>query len=69
MQCIASEAPFRCSSHGRLPVSPTNIRLGWKRLPGTKTLAYYKNPYITDIKKFYNIGTGREINGRIVLYV
>ena len=23
---------------------PTNIRLGWKRLPGTNTLAYYENP-------------------------
>ncbi len=22
----------------------TNIRLGWKGLPGTNTLAYYKNP-------------------------
>ncbi len=23
---------------------PTNIRLGWKGLPGTNTLAYYGNP-------------------------
>jgi hypothetical protein len=23
---------------------PTNIRLGWKSLPGTNTLAYYENP-------------------------
>ncbi len=23
---------------------PTNIRLGWENLPGTNTLAYYKNP-------------------------
>jgi hypothetical protein len=26
---------------------PTNTRLGWKGLPGTNTLAYYENPYIT----------------------
>jgi hypothetical protein len=24
--------------------TPTNIRLGWKGLAGTKTLAYYENP-------------------------
>jgi len=23
---------------------PENIRLGWKGLPGTNTLAYYENP-------------------------
>ncbi len=23
---------------------PANIRLGWKGLPGTNTLAYYENP-------------------------
>jgi hypothetical protein len=26
---------------GRLLALPTNIRLGWRRLPGTNTLAYY----------------------------
>jgi hypothetical protein len=36
-----SEAPFRCFTLGALP---TNIRLGWKGLPGTSTLAYYENP-------------------------
>jgi hypothetical protein len=29
------------------------VRLGWKRLPGTNTLAYYKN---YGQKKFYNNG-------------
>jgi hypothetical protein len=29
---------------GRLLASPTNIRQGWKGLPGTITLAYYENP-------------------------
>jgi hypothetical protein len=33
---------------------PTNIRLGWKGLPGT--LAYYENSSLTAVKKFYNIG-------------
>jgi hypothetical protein len=31
---------------------PANIRLGWKGLPGTNTLAYYKNPLITAVKSF-----------------
>jgi hypothetical protein len=35
-----SEAPFR---RVRLLASPINIRLGWKSLPGTNTLAYYEN--------------------------
>jgi hypothetical protein len=26
---------------------PANIRLGWRGLPGTNTLAYYENPEIT----------------------
>jgi hypothetical protein len=40
------EAPLRGEAplNGRLLASPTNIRLGWKGLPGIKTLAYYKNP-------------------------
>jgi hypothetical protein len=25
------------------PALPTNIRQGWKGLPGTNTLAYYEN--------------------------
>ncbi len=37
---------------GRLLASPTNISLGWKSLPGTNTLAYYKNPWLTDKKSF-----------------
>jgi len=32
------------SENGRLLASPTNIRLGWKGLPRTNTLVYYKNP-------------------------
>jgi hypothetical protein len=29
--------------YDRLLASPTNIRLGWKSLPGTNTQANYKN--------------------------
>jgi hypothetical protein len=28
--------------YGRLLALPTNIRLGWKSLPGTNALAYYE---------------------------
>ncbi len=39
------EAPFMCSTLGLAPVvNLTNIILGWKGLPGTNTLDYYKNP-------------------------
>jgi hypothetical protein len=34
------EAPL----YGSLLALPTNNRLGWNSLPGTNTLAYYKNP-------------------------
>jgi hypothetical protein len=37
---------------GRPPALPTNIRLGWKGLPGTNALAYYKNLLITASKSF-----------------
>jgi hypothetical protein len=35
-----------------LPTSPTTIRLGWKGLSGTNTLAYYENPQIIAVKSF-----------------
>jgi hypothetical protein len=38
--------------YGRLLASPTNIRLGWKGLSGTNTLAYYKKPQITAVISF-----------------
>ncbi len=37
------EEPSGASLLGRLQASSTNIRLGWKGLPGTNTLAYYDN--------------------------
>jgi hypothetical protein len=40
------------ASLGKAPALPANIRLGWKGLPGTNTLAYYENPYITAVRSF-----------------
>jgi hypothetical protein len=34
------------------PALPANIRLSWKGLPETTTLAYYQNPKITAVKDF-----------------
>jgi hypothetical protein len=36
----------------RLLALPTNIRQGWKGLPGKNALAYSEYSYITDIKSF-----------------
>ncbi len=33
-----------------------NIRLSWKGLPWTNTLAYYRHLYIVAVKNFYNMG-------------
>ncbi len=40
---------------GQTPALPTNIRLGWKGLPGTNTQAYYENQYIMDVKSFIRL--------------
>jgi len=37
----------------------TNIRLGWKVLEWTKTLASYEHSYITDVKMFMILVPGR----------
>jgi hypothetical protein len=47
------------ASLGYAPALPTNIRLGWRSLPGTNTLAYYEDPQITDVKGF--VGLARVI--------
>jgi hypothetical protein len=41
---------------GRFQALPTNIRLGWKSLPGTNTLADYKHLSITPVKSFMTLG-------------
>jgi hypothetical protein len=37
---------------------PTNIRLGWKDLPGPNTLAYYDHSKIAAVKKVLTLGLG-----------
>jgi hypothetical protein len=49
-----SGAPFS----GRPLALPKNIRLGWKGLPGTNTLAYYENLLITAVKSFVRLAPG-----------
>jgi hypothetical protein len=38
------------------PALPENIRLGRKGLPGTNSLAYYKNSQIMALKSFITLG-------------
>jgi hypothetical protein len=44
---------------GKLLALPTYIRLGWKSLPETSTLAYYENSQITAVKSFITLAPGR----------
>jgi hypothetical protein len=39
------------------PALLTNLRLGWRGLPGTNTLAYYKNSLIADRKSFITLAS------------
>jgi hypothetical protein len=45
------------SSMGLAPALPTNIRLGWKSLQGTNTLAYYEDSLLTAVKSFITFAT------------
>jgi len=38
-----------------LLASPTKIRLGWKGLPGTNTIAYLEHPYFVNVKWFITL--------------
>jgi hypothetical protein len=38
----------------------TNIRMGWKGLPGTNTLAYYEHSEIAGMKGFITLGPGQK---------
>jgi hypothetical protein len=40
---------------------PANIRLGWKGLQGTNTLAYYEDSQITSVKSFIILGPGDSV--------
>ncbi len=35
--------------------------LGWKGLPGTNALAYYKDSYVTAIKSFIGLAPGADV--------
>jgi len=37
---------------------PTNIRLGWKGLPGTNALAYFEKSQLTAVQSFITLATG-----------
>jgi hypothetical protein len=50
------------ASLGKTLSLPVNIRLGWKGLSGTNTLAYYKNPQITVIKSVFGIGPSSAVD-------
>jgi hypothetical protein len=38
---------------------PANISFGWKRLPRTNTLAYYKLSYISAAKRFITLALNK----------
>ncbi len=44
------------ASLGKSPALPTNIRLDWRGLAGTNTLAYYEKSVNYGSKRFYSIG-------------
>jgi hypothetical protein len=44
--------------HSRVAPLPSNIGLGWKVLPGTDTLAYYKLTLIKNAKCIKTLGLG-----------
>jgi hypothetical protein len=47
LECLSLEAPFM---YPTLLALLTNIRQGWRGLPGTNTLAYYKHSYYMAVK-------------------
>jgi hypothetical protein len=51
-------APFRFL--GKLLVFPENVRLNWKGIASTNTLAYSASLTVTKEKSFYNIDTGSQ---------
>jgi hypothetical protein len=45
------------ASYRLAQASLANIKLGWKGLLGTNTLAYYEQFQIADLNKFDNVGS------------
>jgi hypothetical protein len=46
-------------TNGKFLALPANIRLGWKGLPGTNTLAYHDTATIMTVKSFIGQAPGR----------
>jgi hypothetical protein len=47
---------------------PVNIRVGWKGLPRTNTVASYGNPQITAMKSFIIQAQGSMLKNNVVIY-
>ncbi len=45
------------------------MKLSWKGLPGTNTLAYYENPKITAVKSFIGVGPGGQSSNLYLIEV
>jgi len=52
LECLSPAKVFSVDVTFVASALPTNIRLGWKGLPGTNTLAYYENLQLTAVKSF-----------------
>jgi hypothetical protein len=61
-----SKAPEVALLQGRLLALPLNIRLGWKGLTGTHTVAYYGHLLFTDVKTFITLGPGPNVTKLLV---
>ncbi len=46
---------LKVSSCGSAPALSTNIRLGWKGLPGKNALAYFEKSKLTAVKSFITL--------------
>ncbi len=51
--------------YGGLLALPTNIRLGWKGLPGANTESYFINLLFTTVKRIITLATGGQRNRRL----
>ena len=49
------------ATHRQALAFPSDIRLGWKGLPGTNSLAYYERSYLTAVKSFITLRPGPNV--------
>jgi len=50
------------ASLGQALILTTNIRLGWKGLPGINTLDFCENSYIISVQSFITLGPGFNVS-------